>query len=111
GEARAARERSLAALAPAVSDGRTARTTLTYGDAPRPPFLGARVVDDIDVRTLWPHFDLKSLYRLSWGGANAKGDAWDQLVRDEFAPRLAAFQRRAEGGGVPLPAPKNGDFF
>ena len=47
------------------------------------------VVDDIDVRMLWPHFDLKSLYRLSWGGANAKGEAWEALVRDEFAPRLA----------------------
>ena len=46
--------------------------------------------------TLWPCFDLKSLYRLSWGGANVKGEAWERLVRDEFAPRLAAYQRRAE---------------
>ena len=110
GEARAARKRALAAQAPATGDGRTARPTLTYGEAPRAPFLGARVVDDIDLRTLWPCFDLKSLYRLSWGGANAKGEAWDALVRDEFAPRLAAYQRRAEAGGVLAPKAVYGYF-
>jgi 5-methyltetrahydrofolate--homocysteine methyltransferase len=110
GEARAARERALAAHAPAESDGQTARATLTYGDPPRPPFLGVRVVDDVDVRTLWPCFDLKSLYRLSWGGANAKGETWDTLVRDEFAPRLAAYQRRAEAGGVLAPKAVYGYF-
>jgi 5-methyltetrahydrofolate--homocysteine methyltransferase len=68
------------------------------------------VVDDIDLRTLWPCFDLKSLYRLSWGGANAKGEAWDALVRDEFAPRLAAYQRRAEAGGVLAPKAVYGYF-
>ena len=111
GEARAARERALAAAAaPAVSDGRTARADLSYGEPPRPPFLGARTVDDVDVRTLWPCFDLKSLYRLSWGGANAKGDAWEKLVRDEFSPRLAAYQRRAEAGGVLAPRAVYGYF-
>jgi len=109
-EARAARERQRAAPAPVTSDGLTARTSLTYGEAPRPPFLGARVVDDVDVRTLWPCFDLKSLYRLSWGGANAKGEAWEQLVRDEFSPRLAAYQRRAESGGVLAPKAVYGFF-
>ena len=49
-EARAARERRRAAQAPVGSDGRTARATLAYADAPAPPFSGARVVDDVDVR-------------------------------------------------------------
>ena len=87
-----------------------ARPRLRTASRRAPPFLGARVVDDVDVRTLWPHFDLKSLYRLSWGGANAKGEAWEQLVRDEFAPRLAAYQRRAEAGGVLAPRAVYGYF-
>jgi len=109
-EARAARERQRAAQVPAQGDGRTARPALEYGEPPRPPFLGARVVDDVDLRTLWPCFDLKSLYRLSWGGANAKGEAWEQLVRDEFSPRLAAYQRRAEAGGLLAPKAVYGYF-
>jgi 5-methyltetrahydrofolate--homocysteine methyltransferase len=110
GEARAARERARAAAEVAVGDGSTARPSLTYGTAPKPPFWGPRVVDDIDVSTLWPCFDLKSLYRLSWGGANAKGDAWEKLVREEFSPRLAAYQRRAEAGGVLAPKAVYGYF-
>jgi len=109
-EARAARDRQRAAAAVAVSDGTTARPTLQYGAPPRPPFWGARAVDDVDISTLWPCFDLKSLYRLSWGGANAKGDAWEKLVREEFAPRLAAYQRRAEAGGPLSPKAVYGYF-
>jgi 5-methyltetrahydrofolate--homocysteine methyltransferase len=109
-EARAARRRARNAPAVATGDGSTARPALRYGTPPVPPFWGARVVEDIDVATLWPHFDLKSLYRLSWGGANAKGDAWETLVREEFSPRLAAFQRRAEAGGVLAPKAVYGYF-
>jgi len=108
-EARAARERERHAH-DVVSDGRTARPALTYGAPPQPPFWGPRVVDDVDVRTLWPCFDLKSLYRLSWGGANAKGEAWEKLVREEFAPRLAAYQQRAEAGGILAPKAVYGYF-
>jgi 5-methyltetrahydrofolate--homocysteine methyltransferase len=108
-EARAARERQRV-VETIVSDGRTARPDLAYGAPPQPPFWGPRVVDGIDVRTLWPHFDLKSLYRLSWGGANAKGEAWDALVRDEFSPRLASYQRLAEAGGVLAPKAVYGYF-
>jgi 5-methyltetrahydrofolate--homocysteine methyltransferase len=110
GDARAARDRALAAEAIVHVPGGSARSTLAYGDAPVPPFWGARVVDDVDVSSLWPHFDLKSLYRLSWGGANAKGEAWEKLVREEFSPRLSAYQRRAEAGGVLAPKAVYGYF-
>jgi 5-methyltetrahydrofolate--homocysteine methyltransferase len=109
-EAREARERSLAAAAAPVADGRTARTTLTYGEPPRAPFFGPRILDDIDVRELWPCFDLKSLYRLSWGAASAKGAEFEQLVRDEFTPRLDAYQRRAEAGELLVPRAVYGYF-
>jgi 5-methyltetrahydrofolate--homocysteine methyltransferase len=109
-EARAARERDRAASAAPVADGRTARTTLAYDAPPRPPFFGARTLDDIDVRSLWPCFDLKSLYRLSWGAANAKGDEFERLVREEFTPRLRAYQRRAEAGELLAPRAVYGYF-
>jgi 5-methyltetrahydrofolate--homocysteine methyltransferase len=34
---------------------------------------------------------------LSWGGGNIKGEAWDAVVRQEFAPRLARYQAGAAG--------------
>ena len=62
------------------------------------------------MRTLWPCFDLKSLYRLSWGGANAKGEAWEKLVREEFAPRLGRLSAAAEAGGILAPKAVYGYF-
>src|SRR5579872_1058516 len=83
--------------------GPIARERLTIADVPASPFLGARTVRDIDVRELWPCFDLRSLYRLSWGGANVKGEAWDKLVKTEFEPRLHRYQRTAEADGLLTP--------
>jgi 5-methyltetrahydrofolate--homocysteine methyltransferase len=84
--------------------GVTARAQLKEADVPRAPFLGPRTLrDKIDLRELWPCFDLKSLYRLSWGGANVKGEAWEALVRDEFEPRLHAYQQRAKSDGLLVP--------
>jgi 5-methyltetrahydrofolate--homocysteine methyltransferase len=99
-EAEHARELSRNAAAPAQASGLTGRTQLRYLDVPRAPFYGTRTLDDVDVRTLWPNFDLKSLYRLSWGGGNVKGDEWARIVASEFAPRLERYQRLAESGPV-----------
>jgi 5-methyltetrahydrofolate--homocysteine methyltransferase len=67
---------------------------------PQPPFWGPSPLERsrINARDLWPCFDLRSLYRLSWGGANSKGSAFDRLVSEEFAPRLERYQREAERG-------------
>lgn len=62
---------------------------------PKPPFFGPRVVGDIDLATLWSCFDLRSLYRLSWGAANTKGDAFEKLVKEEFEPRLRRYEALA----------------
>lgn len=63
---------------------------------PKPPFWGVRTLERIDLRQLWPCFDLRSLYRLSWGAANTKGDAFERLVGEEFEPRLRRYQTEAE---------------
>ncbi|HEY1729340.1 MAG TPA: methionine synthase [Candidatus Baltobacteraceae bacterium] len=91
--------------------GLTARGQLKEAAVPRAPFLGPRTLRDrIDVRELWPCFDLKSLYRLSWGGSSVKGEAWEALVRDEFEPRLHSYQQRAKSDGLLAPRVVYGYF-
>lgn len=84
------------AVAPAGPSGATARKHLSVVGAPRAPFFGPRTIVDIAPRDLWEHFDLKSLYRLSWGAANQKGADFERLKSEEFEPRLARYQAEAE---------------
>ncbi len=79
-------------------------------DIPQPPFWGAQTLDAIDVEELWPCFDLKSLYRLSWGASNTKGEAFEALLRDEFQPRLHRYQHEAARGGLLFPKVAYGYF-
>jgi 5-methyltetrahydrofolate--homocysteine methyltransferase len=95
-ESEALRVKDRGAVAAPVASLRTARAELGEADVPRAPFLGARTLTHVDPRELWPHFDLKSLYRLSWGGANVKGEAWETLVAREFEPRLRRYEALAE---------------
>ncbi len=79
-------------------------------DTPSPPFWGERTIDGIDVRELWECFDLRSLYRLSWGGANTKGAAFERLVAQEFEPRLMRYQAEAARGALLQPRVAYGYF-
>ena len=69
-------------------------------DVPAPPFWGTRTVTEIDPAQLWACFDLRSLYRLSWGAANTKGEAFERLVREDFEPRLHRYERMAIEEGL-----------
>jgi 5-methyltetrahydrofolate--homocysteine methyltransferase len=89
---RAAPVRAASAVRSAVKDERA--------DVPEPPFWGIRMLEGVDLRKLWPCFDLRSLYRLSWGGANTKGGAFERLVSEEFEPRLSRYQTQAEHGSL-----------
>ena len=66
-------------------------------DIPVPPFWGVReeLESQIDLTDIWPHLDLKTLFRLHWGGKGVKEQAWEDLQRDEFLPRLLELQRDA----------------
>jgi len=94
-EAFALRERQRAVSAP--TDGEIVYSAVKSERAPipKPPFWGTRVVTEIDLPKLWSCFDLRSLYRLSWGAANTKGEAFDALIRDDFEPRLHRYQQMA----------------
>ena len=80
---------------PARGNGAVSAVRNEAADIPGVPFLGPRTLRDIDPANLWPCFDLKSLYRLSWGAANAKGEQWETLLREEFEPRLRRFEQLA----------------
>ncbi|MGA8097800.1 MAG: vitamin B12 dependent-methionine synthase activation domain-containing protein, partial [Candidatus Cybelea sp.] len=81
-----------------------------HADVPEPPFWGARALDGVDLPELWECFDLRSLYRLSWGGANSKGSAFERLVTEEFEPRLHRYQAEAMRGDLLEPRVVYGYF-
>ncbi|HEY3676007.1 MAG TPA: methionine synthase [Candidatus Tumulicola sp.] len=98
---------------PAVAAPTTARISAVkneLADVPTPPFWGARTIDSIDLTKLWPRFDKRSLFRLSWGASNTKGDAYDRLLRDEFEPRLQRYIERAQRGEILQPRAAYGYF-
>ncbi len=109
-DAERARELARAAKTPAIPSGATGREHLSSVAAPRAPFFGPRTVAGVDPAELWPHFDLKSLYRLSWGAASTKGAEFERLVREEFAPRLERYRREAERDGIISPKVVYGYF-
>ncbi len=108
-EAERSRSQTRMATAPAPSD-RTGRDLLAQADLPVPPFWGTRTIEALDLSELWPCFDLRSLYRLSWGGANVKGAEWERLVREEFEPRLRGLQALAEREPILQPRAVYGYF-
>jgi 5-methyltetrahydrofolate--homocysteine methyltransferase len=100
-------ERSVVVTSPAFSPVKQERA-----DVPAPPFWGARTLDadDVQLRDIWPCFDLRSLYRLSWGASNLKGAAFDRLVTEEFEPRLRRYEADAVAGGLLQPRVAYGYF-
>jgi 5-methyltetrahydrofolate--homocysteine methyltransferase len=79
-------------------------------DVPAPPFWGPRTVEHVDLGELWPRFDHRSLFRLSWGASNTKGAAYEQLLREEFEPRLQRYIEASEGGAILRPRAVYGYF-
>ncbi|MBV8198350.1 MAG: B12-binding domain-containing protein, partial [Candidatus Eremiobacteraeota bacterium] len=78
-------------------------------DVPAAPFWGTRTLEP-EPDSLWPCFDLRSLYRLSWGAANVKGSEFERLIADEFEPRLRRYQREAQDGRILAPRAVYGYF-
>jgi 5-methyltetrahydrofolate--homocysteine methyltransferase len=76
-------------------EGKTVREV----DPPTPPFWGVRELADFTLTDIWPHLDLKTLFRLHWGGKGVKDEAWEKLQNEEFLPRLQSMQKEAEATG------------
>ena len=75
-----------------------------------PPFWGVVEPDDFTLADVWPHLDLKTLFRLHWGGKGVKDEAWETLQNEEFLPRLKAMQADAEATGWLEPRVRYGYF-
>jgi len=54
---------------------------------PTPPWWGVREVA-CDMDEVYSHLDTHVLFKLHWGGKGVKGEAWRQLVDEDFRPRL-----------------------
>jgi len=77
---------------------------------PTPPFWGARTMEGIELARVFKYLSLRSLFRLSWGGKNAHGAAWTELLRTDFMPRLRRMQREALRDGYLTPRVAYGYF-
>lgn len=88
----------------------TSGSTVREVEPVKPPFWGAREMSGFSLPDVWPHLDLKTLFRLHWGGKGLKDEAWDALQRDDFLPRLARMQEDAIAAGWLQPRVRYGYF-
>ena len=59
---------------------------------------GPRVVRNLPLQTVATHLDLKSLYRMNWGGTGLKGEEWEKM-QAEFDARRVRMLAQAEKEG------------
>src|SRR6185312_7255985 len=59
---------------------------------PSAPFWGVREVP-VEMSEVFPLLDTHVLFKLHWGGKGVKGEAWEQLLADDFVPRLERMWR------------------
>jgi 5-methyltetrahydrofolate--homocysteine methyltransferase len=62
---------------------------------PAAPWLGVREVP-VDLDEVYRHLDTHVLFKLHWGGRGVKGEAWRQLVQEDFQPRLERMWREQD---------------
>src|ERR671914_423032 len=72
---------------PPVTDDSVRSTARADVPIPEPPFWGVRDVD-VDLDEVFPYLDRHVLFKLHWGGRGVKGEEWERLVDDDFAPPL-----------------------
>jgi 5-methyltetrahydrofolate--homocysteine methyltransferase len=62
---------------------------------PTPPFWGVQEIP-VDLDEVYSHLDTHVLFKLHWGGKGVKGDAWRELVGNDFRPRLERMWREQD---------------
>jgi 5-methyltetrahydrofolate--homocysteine methyltransferase len=70
------------------------RSKIEPAPIPLPQKLGAKIVKDMPLEEIFAYLDKKSLFRLSWGAKNTRGEEWTKL-ETEFEARLEAMKRDA----------------
>jgi 5-methyltetrahydrofolate--homocysteine methyltransferase len=79
--------------APPVTDASVRSAVQTDNPIPEPPFWGVREID-VPLNQVYHHLDTHVLFKLHWGGRGVKGEAWRELLRDDFQPRLERMWRQ-----------------
>jgi 5-methyltetrahydrofolate--homocysteine methyltransferase len=62
---------------------------------PEPPYWGVREIP-VDLDEVYSHLDTHVLFKLHWGGRGVKGEAWRELVDENFQPRLERMWREQD---------------
>ena len=78
--------------APPVTDASVRSAAATDSPIPTPPFWGVRELE-VPMDDVYRHLDTHVLFKLHWGGRGVKGEAWKQLVGEDFKPRLERMWR------------------
>ncbi len=74
--------------APLVTDDDSVRSAArTDVPVPTPPWWGVQELP-VEMDELYHHLDTHVLFKLHWGGRGVKGDAWAELLNNNFRPRL-----------------------
>jgi 5-methyltetrahydrofolate--homocysteine methyltransferase len=81
--------------APPVTDSSVRSAAPTDNPIPEPPFWGAREIE-VDMDAVYHHLDTHVLFKLHWGGRGVKGEAWRELVTNDFKPRLERMWREQD---------------
>ena len=87
-------QRELGLAARPKVESRPRKSSVKPAPIAMPAKLGPRVVRAIPLETVFEYLDKKSLFRLSWGAKNIRGEDWEKL-QGEFEARLAQMQRAA----------------
>jgi 5-methyltetrahydrofolate--homocysteine methyltransferase len=72
---------------PPVTDASVRSPAVTDNPVPTPPWWGVQEVP-VDLSEVYRHMDSHVLFKLHWGGRGVKGEAWTELLRENFQPRL-----------------------
>jgi 5-methyltetrahydrofolate--homocysteine methyltransferase len=67
----------------------------TDAPVPTPPYWGVREIP-VDLDAVYSHLDTHVLFKLHWGGKGVKGEAWRELVSENFRPRLERMWREQD---------------
>ncbi|MBX3355293.1 MAG: homocysteine S-methyltransferase family protein [Phycisphaeraceae bacterium] len=94
-----------------AEDAPSPRVTSTHS-LPKPPFLGDRIVEDIDLRQIYPFVNKVALYRGQWGFKKGAMDeaSYERLIEDQADAIFARLQVLCREERILRPAVAYGYF-
>lgn len=79
---------------------------------PKPPFFGSRIVDNIQLETLYPYLNETALVRGHWGFRRGRlsEEEYKKILADEVQPKLMALKKDCAANGLLKPGVAYGYF-